>query len=632
MKKVLIFTFSILIIFNLNVLAKKRMSKPEQWVNSQIYKTLEPLSKKSEALTVFSKTEISANGDYLNLSHKVVYKILKTTALNYGQLTILSNTRSKVYDIKGWRFNSSGKQLESLDKDKIKERAYNLSFYDDSKQYIASFKNIEKGDIVAFEYKEKLHRYFRDFSVTLGNSIDTLYEEVTINGSPKISIYNDNLNIVKQNGNTYFVENFKKLKDEKYTVPDRDRLPLLLITYDVEKNSSWDSFGKDFIKKTNRALNLNEATKSDLSKLFSITDEKEFIEKTVKQVSHNINYVDVEFGTGGFIPRECNFVHSKKYGDCKDMAYYATAILRAKGIKAFPVLARTKEIGKVYKDFVSDQFNHVIMAVKLNEKTKELENIKIDGVPYLITDLTDRFTPIPLLSSSIEGTYGLILDESGSKLVKIPYSNPEKNKITYDLKVNFDYNRNIDVYMTETKIGQYYASEKSFLESLKENKKHEKYESWIQDFVPGSRLKTFDYNYDNDCVITDVNFIAPKSGIEAGEEIYFIPNLIDANKKSYKRKPRVSTLKFTRLFTKEINICSTISRDFKIVSIPKAINFENDFFKFTLKSTQKENIVTYNSKITWKVTEVLPEDYKIFRKEYKKYLKSLKAPIVLKKN
>lgn len=629
MRKTLFILLLILSIVNFNSFANEKLTRPEQWVYSNLEKSCEPLSKKSDALNLYSKTDLSSEGDYIIIHSKVMYKIIKTTGLPYGQLIVHSNARSKVFDIKGWRFNKSKQLQESIDKDKIKERAHNMSFYDDSKQFIATFKNVEKGDIVAFEYSEKLHRYFKDFSIYLGGLTDTIHQEIVVNGNAKVSILNDPKNNVKQTGNKYVVENLQMLTPEDYSGPDRDRLPVLMLTYDIHKNASWKDFSNDFINKTKFALNLNEKSKSDLSNLFNIKDDKDFILQTIKEVSNNVNYVDIEFGVGGFIPRDCNFVHSKKYGDCKDMAYYAVSILKEKGIKAYPVLARTNNIGTVYPDFVSDQFNHVIMAVELDEQTKDLKNIEIEGKPFLISDLTDRFTPVPLLSSSVEGTYALILNENQSKLVKIPYSKAAKNKLSYDIKINYNYNKTINVDLTETKTGHFYTSEKSFLEDLDKTKKKEKYESWVQSLVPASNLKAYDSNFDKAFVVTDVSFISQNVGIASGKEIYFFPNIVDYKKKPFKKKPRESKLQFSQCYTKEVNVLSSISNDFSIKTIPSPVEMDNKFFSGHVNAERNGNNVIFKSKIAWKVTSVAPEEYKEFRNEYKKFLKSLKAPIVL---
>ncbi len=629
MKKAVIF---LIILLNGIGVQAARKAKPAPWVKEKvaIAVTAKALSKKSPALTVFSSTDISCEGDYILIKKKLVYKILKTTGLSYGQLIVLSNTRSKVYGIKGWRFSKTATHVESLSKETIKERAYNLNFYDDSKQYIASFKNIEKGDIVVFEYKQKLHRYFRDYSTTLGDSIDTIYESITINGNAKTSILNNAQNIAKQDGNTFYVENLPMLKSESFSGPDRDRLPIIVTTYDISTNSSWKTFGDNFIAKTKHALDLNSQTKAELSDLFAIQNEKEFILKTIEHVTNNINYVDVEFGVGGFIPRECNFVHSKKYGDCKDMAYYAVAILRAKGVNAYPVLARTKDIGMLYKEFVCDQFNHVIMAVELNQKTQELKNIEIEKTPYLIADLTDRYSTPPLLSTSIEGTYGLMLKENSSKLFKIPYSTPEKNKLNYNININFDYNRRVNIEMTETQSGHFLTSEKQFLDNVEETKKREKYANWVQSFVPGARLKAFDANYNNNEAITTVSFVSANSGVESGSELYFFPNIVDNDKKGFKRK-RFSDIKFRQLYEKEISIVSSISKNFKIISIPKNMETDNKYFFGAVKAEKRNNNVFLSTKIIWKTTKIPLSEYKTFRKLFKKYLKAAKAPIVLTK-
>ena len=90
-------------------------------------------------------------------------------------------------------------------------------------------------------------------------------------------------------------------------------------------------------------------------------------------VSGNINYVDIELGVGGYVPHPCRFVLEKRYGDCKDMAFLAAAMLREKGIDAYPVLAKSRRHGRVYPEFAGNQFNHVILGVQLGDEENARE-------------------------------------------------------------------------------------------------------------------------------------------------------------------------------------------------------------------------------------------------------------------
>ena len=126
-------------------------------------------------------------------------------------------------------------------------------------------------------------------------------------------------------------------------------------------------------------------------------------------VQDNIKYVAFEEKYEGFIPRNADKVHARKYGDCKDMAYMLTTMMKVEGLKGYPVWIGTRDIPYTYAEVplpVSD--NHMISAFK-------------DGQKTIFLDATNSYLPYGYPSSFIQGKEGLIdLGDGNFQIEKVP--------------------------------------------------------------------------------------------------------------------------------------------------------------------------------------------------------------------
>src|SRR5205823_3536953 len=82
-------------------------------------------------------------------------------------------------------------------------------------------------------------------------------------------------------------------------------------------------------------------------------------------VQHDVRYVAIEIGIGGYQPHPAPQTFSNRYGDCKDKATLLATMLREVGINSYLVLAQTNR-GVVVPSFPSAMsFNHMIIAIPL---------------------------------------------------------------------------------------------------------------------------------------------------------------------------------------------------------------------------------------------------------------------------
>ena len=127
-------------------------------------------------------------------------------------------------------------------------------------------------------------------------------------------------------------------------------------------------------------------------------------------VSHNIRYVGIYVGAGGFVPHDVQSILDNRYGDCKDHVVILESLLRAVGIESSPALVNSGNEYLLHKLTLTSPFNHVITYLP---KYK------------LFLDSTDEFSPFGLLDDDVMDK-PVVLTATG-EVSRTPKTSPEKD-------------------------------------------------------------------------------------------------------------------------------------------------------------------------------------------------------------
>ena len=623
--------FLFLVLFLFPVLSfswQKAKPVAPRWV--QEHKTYIPManSDDSDAALLFKSTFVDFRNGDIQLEKYVVYKILHTTGLTRGVLTISYSAGETVQDIGGWRLDENGICVEKLEKKNVRKIALNENFVDDERQIIATFKTLDKGDVVAFHYKRTLKSFFRDIFLPLGDDSVIDHMEITVSGSPYLAVLNDPGHIVQRKGNVFVVENQPYTKPEVMDPPFPDKIPYLGISYNT-LSSDWKSFGLQYWKQASDRLQLDKASLDEIARIFPEKDPGKLIASVSRWVPTHINYVDIELGRGGIIPHSCNVVLKHRYGDCKDMTFLAAAILRSRGISAYPVMAAVHR-GKVFPKFPGNQFNHVILAVKLDEKTKGLSNLQIGKTPFLIADMTSRITRIPFLPVDLEGSNALLVTEKGGRLIQLPHSSAATNMIQYIIIGHLNPNKSLVAEITEIKTGQPAYGELAFRDGISKQEEKEGYRNWIQRMIPGAVLIDFNVIEGSDVVKTVCHINLQNAGIEAKDGTYVIPNLVDIGSRNHFRHKRRFPVEFPEYLTRKVHVVLKLSAGLTVKKAPENSELDTPYYKLSRHCSLTGNTFAMDFVSVRKKIRIPLDEYKAFRKAYRHYLRELKAPLLVR--
>jgi len=156
--------------------------------------------------------------------------------------------------------------------------------------------------------------------------------------------------------------------------------------------------------------------------------------QTIARYVQNIQYISIQTGVGrggGYRPHSSTEVFAKSYGDCKDKANLMRAMLKVVGITSFPVSIYSGDPNYVKPEWPSpQQFNHCIIAVKVDDKTHASTIVQHPTFGRLmIFDPTDSQTPLGDLAYDLQGSLALIDSKESKELTRMPVTPPDMNHL-----------------------------------------------------------------------------------------------------------------------------------------------------------------------------------------------------------
>ena len=178
-----------------------------------------------------------------------------------------------------------------------------------------------------------------------------------------------------------------------------------------QNNGSWAQLGRWYAQTANGRRELTPAMRAKAREISAAAaNPMEIIQRLAAYVQHNVRYVAIEIGIGGYQPHAAQEVFASGYGDCKDKATLLSALLREVGIDSYYALINNN------RDYLSPDFpsmlafNHVILAILLPDPAvatsimPTLQHEKLGR--FLLFDPTDDSTPLGYLPPSLEASQG----------------------------------------------------------------------------------------------------------------------------------------------------------------------------------------------------------------------------------
>ena len=400
--------------------------------------------KDAEAMILLEKGDVEyQRGTRYDFSMKkdvrTRIKILKESAFDLADIKIpyySDNSYEKLIDVDAVTYNldASGKIIET----KVEKKSFYRQKMDSKRSMVTfTFPEVKVGSILEYRYTIVREEFvsidpwiFQDRIPTKVSAFYISFPEYfrfVTNSQTSFPMENkteENFRTINMQGGTlrykssdynYKMKNVPALKAEPYMASRRDYLQriefqLSEVVYPnqapIDFRNTWPRLVKSLLE--------SEIFGTQIKKNLSLGDELSLQLKLAKTQTEKLltiyRYVQKTMEWDGIEDFYCESAKdcwSKKAGSTGDINIILLNILRDAKIEAYPVLASTRDHGRVYSAYpLLSQFNTLLIYAE------------VDGKSYIM-DASDKYNPIGLIPYDVLGTEGFVVDEQKNGFVTL---------------------------------------------------------------------------------------------------------------------------------------------------------------------------------------------------------------------
>jgi hypothetical protein len=351
----------------------------------------------------------------------------------------------------------------------------------------------------------------------------------------------------------------------------------------------------------------------------------------------SMQYISIDIGVGygnGYRPRPANMVFSRGYGDCKDKANLMRTMLKALKIVSYPVAIFSGDRTFVNEEWAApDQFNHCIIAIKVSDETQTSTIITHPILGRLLMfDATDPYTPVGDFPDHEQGSWALIIAGNDGKLMRMPVTPPEMNKLDRQAEVVLNADGSITATVRERSIGQAASNERGMFRELPRNEYNQMIERWVGRGVRGaqiSKIEPSDNNAENKFAL-DIAFTSLFYGqLQGGRLLIFKPALVSRLESlSLTDSKRTHPVLLESVaFTETVKV--KLPSGFDVDETPDAAKLETPFGTYTANYEVKDGSLIFTRSLIQKAATIPVNQYETVRKFYMNIRATEQASVVL---
>lgn len=381
--------------------------------------------------------------------HRQVITILDKQGLEHALLVVPYDKFQSVRELGVTHFDMLGQPVKSYRKKDFQDIAYldDLTMASDARYLLLDLRTQSPPFTIEFVMtaKSKGILTYPDFlpQSDYGVSVEKSRCEVRVPASQTLlykGVRSPEPEVSRSDKTTTYVWAFRNLPavpDEPYNLPVSQLAPMVRLSpRQFEMGNFTGSFDSwDGIAQWNRQMvaalpPLNEKAVQEIREATRNMPERERIRTVYRLMQNSTRYVSIQLGIGGWQPFDPNFVHAKKYGDCKALSWYTRALLEAAGIKSYYTLVyagdNPREVDPAFPDNI---FNHVILTVPAGTGDT------------LWLECTSQICPFGYIGTFTGNRNALAIDDEKASIIHLPAPPAEKNLRTDSVQIQLSEDR-----------------------------------------------------------------------------------------------------------------------------------------------------------------------------------------------
>src|SRR5579859_8042765 len=532
-------------------------------------------------------TTVRENGDLDRHGRRVV-RILRPEGRNEGAYARYYNGDSKVNYLRGWSITSKGQEYETKSSDVFESNVSTYEVYSDAKVKALRVPGTDVGTVIGFEYEEQERPYtFHDtWYFQESEPVERSHYELHLASGWRFKsdwVNHKEEKPSEENGSLQWqLNDIPRIENEPRRPPSMGLAGSVVFTFFNDKVPgrsfrNWSDIGNWYTQLSSDVRTPSAALSQKVQELAPASLP---LVQRIKALSgfaqHDVRYVAIEIGVGGYKPHSASDVFTHRYGDCKDKATVLSAMLAQIGVKSYYIIVNATR-GVVTKDLPpSLRFNHMILAIALPDASYSKPMPALYQHPklghLLIFDPTNDVVPFGKIPYYEQDNYGLLVGEQGGELIHMPLSPPESNGVFRNAKLKLSPDGTLQGEIEERYSGFNAMLGREFLQHETENDRKKIIERLVANSLGNFQLDKYELLNANDIdqdLIIKFNFSAAHYANNAGSMLLVRPRVLgelagpwDAN------KPRHYAYEFRGPFLDRDTVEISLPEGFKVDELP----------------------------------------------------------------
>ncbi len=484
----IVFWSAVLIV---TIVPRAAASNAPQWMRALVGVTLPSYDEKTDAVLLYSETNVTVlSVDKIRTHVREAYKVLRPEGREHGMVRVYFNPGRKITSLHGWCIPAQGKDYEVKEKDAFDFAApfEGGELVSDVRYRVLRVPAPDPGNIIGYEYEVEEQPFFlqdiwyfqeadpvRESHFSLQLPAGWVFKASWLS-HPEMKPDEGSGNVLQ-----WAVRDVKEIRHEPDMPPLSGMAGQMIVSFfpaggTSRKNefANWEGMGSWYGNLVSGRMDASGPIKQEVSGLTAgKTAQLQKMQAIAGFMQHDIRYVEISLGIGGWQPHAAPDVFSHRYGDCKDKATLMRTMLREIGVDSYHVVINTERGAVTREAPAHNGFNHVILAIKVPDEVQDPSLIAVMQHPklgrILFFDPTNEVTPFGQIRGHLQANYGLLVTPEGGELVELPQQPSAMNSIQRVGKLTLDVNGMLHGDVEEVRLGDRAWSERWRLRTVTNN-------------------------------------------------------------------------------------------------------------------------------------------------------------------
>ena len=593
-----------------------------QWMHALTSATVPGHDDKTDAVLLYYERTVSVqSADKIRIRVRGAYKILRPGGRDYGTVVVPFNSNRKVNNLHGWCIPAQGKDYEVRDKDGMETAVPKIEgseLVSDVKVKVLRVPASDPGNIVGYEYEVDEHPLVLQdlwiFQELVPVRESHYFLQLPSGWEYKASWlnYSESKPSETAGQSHWVVSNLKALHKEEDMPPMRGVAAQMFVSFfppggsGTDGFATWRQMGLWYRNLVARRIEASPDIKQKVAALSaSASNPADKMKAIARFVQHDIRYVAIELGIGGWQPHPAPDVFVHHYGDCKDKATLTISMLQEIGVDTYYVVINT-ERGSVTPKTPPQlgDFDHVIVAIKLPDGAQDSSIVATMQHPnlgrLLFFDPTNELTPFGQIGGYLQANYGLLVTPTGGELVELPTQASAMNGIQRTGRLSLDASGNLQGEIEETRLGDRAWTQRRALSTVTTDVDRIKpIESLLAASLPSfqiTKASIINLQHTDQPFGFRYSFVAQSYARNMGDLLLVRPRVIGTKAEGFMetKEPREFPIEFEGPVQDTDRFEITLPPGYGVDELPPPVDLDYGFATYHAKTEVKGNVIDYS--------------------------------------